>query len=207
MGSPRRPRKKYSKPSHPWQKERIEEEKQFIEEYGLKNKQEIWRVTSLLKKFALQAKSLIVETSVQAEIEKSQLLKKLFSLGLIEQNAELEGVLSITVKNILDRRLQTLVYKKKLARSISQARQFIVHRHILIADRKIIMPSYLVTREEEAFISFVPKSPLFNQDHPERVEQAVIKKEEKPSKKEEKPSKKKEAKKTEEKKKPKGEKK
>jgi len=205
MGSPRRPRKKYSKPSHPWQKERIEEEKKLIEEYGLKNKNEIWRASSLLKNFTLQAKTLIIETSVQAEIEKNQLLKKLFSLGLVEEGAKLEDVLSITVKRILDRRLQTLVYKKKLARSINQARQFIVHRHIVIGDRKIIMPSYLVTREEEAFIGFISKSPLFNQDHPERVEQMVIKKE--PPKKEKKEAKQTEGKKAEEKKKPKGEKK
>lgn len=176
MGNPRRPRKKFSKPRHPWEKERIEEEKKLLEEYGLKNKMEIWRASSLLKNFTSQAKTLIIGTSTQAEIEKSQLLKKLSSLGLLEEGAKLEDVLSLTLRNILDRRLQTLVYKKKLSKSINQARQFIIHRHIVIGERKIIVPSYLVTKEEEAFIGFISKSPLFSQDHPERVEEPVIKK-------------------------------
>ena len=193
MGSPKRARKKYSKPSHPWQKERIEEEKALLREYGLKNKKEIWRAASLLKKFTSQAKSLIIETSVQAEVEKKQLLKKLYSLGLVEEGAKLEDVLSINVKNILDRRLQTLISKKKLARSIQQARQFVIHRHVLIGDNKITMPSYLVSREEEAFIGFISKSPFFNQDHPERAEQAVVK-QEKPKKKATKKTKEKEPK-------------
>ncbi|MDP7610203.1 MAG: 30S ribosomal protein S4, partial [Candidatus Woesearchaeota archaeon] len=44
MGDPKKQRKKYSKPSHPWQTERIEVEKVLMKEYGLKNKKEIWRV-------------------------------------------------------------------------------------------------------------------------------------------------------------------
>jgi len=184
MGNPKKSRKKYSTPSHPWQKERIEEEKKLLKEYGLKNKKEIWKESSLLKNFAKQAKRLIVEESAQAEIEKSHLLKKLFSFGLVEKGAKLEDVLSLTLRNILERRLQTLVYKKKLAKSVDQARQFIVHRHVIVSERKITMPSYIVSREEEAFIGFVSKSPLFNQDHPERVQEAVVA--EKPKKTEEK---------------------
>jgi len=189
MGSPKKPRRKYSKPSHPWQKARIEAERILFKEYGLRNKKEIWKATSLLRNFTHQTKKLIIGKSAQAEIEKDHLLKRLFSLGLLGEGAKLEDVLSISVKNLLDRRLQTLVYKKRLARTIQQARQFIVHRHIVVGDRTIVMPSYLVTREEEAFIGFTSKSALFNQDHPERVEKAIPKKET-PVKKERKSNKK-----------------
>ena len=41
MGSPKKQRKKYSKPSHPWQKARIEEEKALKKEYSFKNKKEL----------------------------------------------------------------------------------------------------------------------------------------------------------------------
>ena len=82
MGHPKLKKKTYSKPTHPWQKERIEEEKELLKEFGLKNKEEIWKVASLLRKYAKQAKTLIALNTPQSEIEKAQLLKKLSSLSL-----------------------------------------------------------------------------------------------------------------------------
>lgn len=169
MGHPKLKKKTYSKPTHPWQKERIEEEKALLTEFGLKNKEEIWKVASLLRKYARQAKNLIALHTPQSEIEKAQLLKKLSSLGLINETAKLEDVLTITLKDILSRRLQTLVHKNRLAKSIRQARQFITHEHIVVGDKKITSPSYLVSKKEETLINFAPSSVLFNQDHPERV--------------------------------------
>lgn len=169
MGHPKLKKRKFSKPSHPWQKERIEEEKTLLKEFGLKNKEEIWKVASLLRKYARQAKNLIALKTPQAEIEKAQLIKKLSSFGLINENAKLEDILTLTLKDILNRRLQTLVYKNKLAKSIRQARQFIIHEHIAVRDKKITSPSYLVSKQEETTINFAPNSPLFNQDHPERM--------------------------------------
>jgi small subunit ribosomal protein S4 len=175
MGHPKLKKKTYSKPTHPWQKERLEEEKGLLKEFGLKNKEEIWRVSSKLRKYAKQAKTLITLNTPQSEIERAHLLKKLSSLGLIEETAKLEDVLTITLTDILNRRLQTLVCKKNLAKSIRQSRQFITHEHILIGEKKITSPS-----------------PLFSQDHPERA----MEKEVMPVVKEDK----KKAKKTEEKK-------
>jgi ribosomal protein S4 len=51
---------------------------------------------------------------------------------------------------------------------MTQARQFVVHGHILINGQKVDVPSYLLTVEEEGKIQFDPKSPLFDTDHPER---------------------------------------
>jgi len=187
MGHPKLKKKKYSKPTHPWQKERIEEEKVLLTEFGLKNKMEVWRVASLLRKYTKQAKNLIALDTPQSEIEKMQLLKKLSSLGLINETARLEDVLTITLKDILSRRLQTLVYKNKLTKSIRQARQLIAHEHIIVGDKKITAPSYLVDKKEETLINFAPSSPLSDQDHPERtLEKEIPKKEKKKEPKKEK---------------------
>ena len=77
MGDPIKHRKKYSKPSHPWQRERIEEEKGIMKEYGLKNKKELWKMESKLKTFSQQAKRLITEKGEQAEKER---IKKLWAI-------------------------------------------------------------------------------------------------------------------------------
>ena len=137
-----------------------------------KNKTEIFRADSRLRRFNAQAKRLIRDRILpQAKKEEKQLLEKLFNLGLIEQNAQLEDVLSLKVQDFLDRRLQTFVAKQNLALTPKQARQFIVHGHININGKKVDAPSYIVTREEENAITFNPISTLSKSEHPERTKE------------------------------------
>lgn len=167
MGHPKKLRKKYHKPSHPWQKARIEEEIVLTREYGFKNKAEIWKASSLLSGFKRQAKRLAAIQSDQAKKESTQLFDRLKRLGLISENS-FDAVLEISLRNVIDRRLQSIVLKKGLARSAKQARQFIVHNHIALGDKVIGSPSYLVRIEEEPIVQFIAKSALADEEHPER---------------------------------------
>lgn len=168
MGSIRKPKKHYETPTHPWTKSRIDEEQDIRKEYGLKNKTEIWRMRSKAKRFSDQAKKLIVASGEQAEREKEQMFQKLQSWGLLSTEANLDDVLSLDVRDILERRLQTQVYKKGLARSMTQARQFITHNHIVVGGRVVAQPSYIVPISEEESISFIERSSLADPEHPER---------------------------------------
>jgi len=180
MGSIKRRRKRYSTPEHPWRRERIDEERKIVEEYALVNKKEIWKQEAILKRFFHQAKRLINLHSQQAERERKQLLDVLVSLRLLDANARAEDVLSLDLRSILNRRLQTLVFKKGLARSMKQARQFIIHRHIMVNNKMIGVPSYLVRAAEEDKIAFYPGSNLADEMHPERKqEKKEVKSEEK----------------------------
>ncbi len=131
---------------------------------------------SILSNFARQAKELITEKD---NLKRGQLLGKLVSFGLLSKESGVEDVLSIKLKDIMERRLQTVVFRKNLARSMSQARQFIVHEHISIGDRKITVPSYLVTVNEENIIQFAQDSDLADPEHSERA----VKKEDKKTQK------------------------
>ncbi|HDH91682.1 MAG TPA: 30S ribosomal protein S4 [Candidatus Aenigmarchaeota archaeon] len=142
----RRFKKKYQKPKKPWEKARIEEEKKLMKEYGLRRKKEIWRAEAILRKYRRMAR----ELNARMDKEKEKILiQKLIRLGILNNGATLDDVLELSVKDILNRRLQTIVYKKGLANTIKQARQLIVHGHVYIKGRKVIWPSYLVPREEE----------------------------------------------------------
>ncbi|MBI4140150.1 30S ribosomal protein S4 [Candidatus Woesearchaeota archaeon] len=168
MGDPRRIKKKFSGPRHPWQKSRLEVESKIISDYGLKTKRELWRMGSKIKDYSGQAKKLIAAKGSQAEKEKQQLFKKLQRIGLLGENPQLDNILDLTVTSILDRRLQTLVHKKGLARTPSQARQFITHNHISLGSKSVSVPSYIVPVSEESSITFVSNSSLFDSSHPER---------------------------------------
>jgi small subunit ribosomal protein S4 len=178
MGDPKTLRKKYSTPSHPWQKQRIDEENALTKEYGFKNKQEIWKLNSKLSVFKDQIKILISRHDAQAEKQKADLIKRMNNLKLVPENAKLEDILAVSLKDVCERTLQTVVFKKGLARSMKQSRQFITHEHIMIGDRMITAPSYLITSGEELMLKFADASSIASEDHPERLKvQKAIEKE------------------------------
>ncbi|MEK6968270.1 MAG: 30S ribosomal protein S4 [Nanoarchaeota archaeon] len=169
MGDPKKPKKHYNTPSHPFRKARIESETQYKKDYGLKNKTEIWKMDSKVRGFWKQAKIIIATRTEQAEKERVQLLTKLVKIGLLQPDQEVGAVLNITLDNLLNRRLQTVVVRKQLAKSMKQSRQFIVHGHIIVGGKIITTPSYIVKKEEEPSITFVQSSTLASDEHPERA--------------------------------------
>lgn len=174
MGDIKKFRKKYQTPTHPWQKARLDEESALLKEYGFKNKTEIWKMVSVLRNIKQRIKKVTAVKSEQNKIERQHLLVKLQKLGLTEGLATEDEVLGITLKSIIERRLQTQLVRKGFARTMSQARQMIVHQHIMIGDKKITSPSYLVKKDEESKIAFVPSSGFSDDKHPERI---IVKKE------------------------------
>ena len=197
MGDPRKQRTKSSGPSHPWSKPRIDEEKELSREYGFRNKSEIWKMNSLLRNFRTQAKTIIATKTEQSEKEKDLLLAKLKSFGLLDASATVESILGLELKDLLERRLQSQVFRKGFARTMLQARQFIVHEHISVGDKKITSPGYLVKVSEEGQIKFCPSSALDDEMHPERKQEEKLpekpkeeKSEDKKEEKEAKPKKK-----------------
>lgn len=156
MGDPKRLRKKYTTPMHPWEIERIGKEKKILEEYGLKNKRELWKLETFLRRAKNHMKELIPLTTSQAIKERNQIINKLSRLGLVSDNATPDDILSLNIEHVLNRRLQTLVYNKGLARSMKQARQFIVHGHITVKNKVVTSPSYIVSVLEEQDIKAKP---------------------------------------------------
>jgi small subunit ribosomal protein S4 len=104
----------------------------------------------------------------QRQQQEKQLLQRLNRLGILPDTAVLDDVLDLTLEDILERRLQTMVQNKGLTKSIYQARQLITHGHIAIDGKRTPSPSYLVLRDEEAKITYTPTSNLSKPDHPLR---------------------------------------
>ncbi|MCZ2808371.1 MAG: 30S ribosomal protein S4 [Candidatus Bathyarchaeota archaeon] len=166
MGDPKKQRKKYDTPRFPWQIDALEAELKLLGQYGLRNKREIWRHKTLLSKYRGIGRSLLGMSVVERRIQEKQLLDKLHRLGILPDAAALDDVLDLKLEDILGRRLQTLVFQRGLANSIQQSRQLITHGHIAIEGRRVSSPSYLVLKDEETKITYTPKSPLANPDHP-----------------------------------------
>ncbi len=152
MGDPRKFRNKYSKPKKLLDKGRITEESKLKRAYGLKNMRELWISVAELKKARREARRLLSLSEEQRKKEEGVVLSKLQRLGILDEKAKVEDVLSLTVKDVLERRLQTRVLRKGLAKTISQARQLITHGFIAVGDRMVNIPSYTVTASEDGRI-------------------------------------------------------
>ena len=163
MGHPRKARKKYDTPPHPWNAERIKSENKLMVKYGLKNKKEIWKADTLVRKYSREARYLLGFSQDQAVEEKNELLGHLVRIGVLSEDARLEDILNLNVEDILRRRLQTVVYRKGLARTAKEARMFVVHGHIALDGKKINSPSYVVLKGQEDQIGFYRSSPVAKQ--------------------------------------------
>jgi small subunit ribosomal protein S4 len=84
--------------------------------------------------------------------EEKKLLTSLNRQGLVAEGAALDDILNLTVEDVLGRRLQSLVFKKGMAISPLHARQLVVHGHVVIGERSITVPGYLVKKDEEETI-------------------------------------------------------
>lgn len=160
MGHPRKSRKKYDTPSHPWNADRIKEENRLTKKYGLKSKKEIWKAETMVKRYRRDARQLLGASIERSGTERNQLLSHLTKLGFLGKNARLEDVLNLTTEDVLRRRLQTMVHQKGLANTTKQSRIIVVHGHIALDGKKINAPSYLVKSDEEELISFYSGSPM-----------------------------------------------
>ena len=173
MGDPKFSRRSYDTPSHPWQGERIKKEVETVREYGLKNKTEVWKAQTILRNFRKQSRELQARLrggDAQAKIEADALIKKCSRMGLLPvTGSDLNDVLVLTENDILSRRLQTVVFDKGLSTTIKQARQMITHGHIHINGHRVTVPGYIVTREEEASVTFNDVSPFTDEMHPMRI--------------------------------------
>ena len=169
MGDPRKPRKTYETPRHPWRKEQLEAELHLLGEYGLRDKHELRRHETMLSQIRGIARTLLGATEEQKTQIESQYLKRLARLGILPESASVDNILDLSVKDLMERRLQTIVFRSGLGKSIHQSRQFVSHGHISIAGQIVSVPSYMVKRDEESRIAFDLRSPLTNAQHPARA--------------------------------------
>merc|ERR1712039_578640 len=104
------------------------------------------------------------------------LLRRMTRLGLLlEGERKLDYVLGLTVQKIMERRLQTKVFKLGLAKSIHHARTLIRQRHIRVGKQICNIPSFLVRVDSEKHIDFALTSP-FGGGRPGRVRRKNMKK-------------------------------
>lgn len=164
MGDTKRRRKTFSRPKKLYDRTRIDEENVLVKKYGLKNKREIWKAKTAVSKLRRRAKSLIGKDLKEQKV----FFDKLNKIGM--NITGIPDVLALTEKDIFERRLQTFLFKKKLANTVKQARQLIVHKNVLVDSKVVNVPSFVITKDLEDKITLKEKKVKAT---PEPIEEEV----------------------------------
>jgi len=151
MGDIKKKRKLFSRPKKLYDRARMDEENVLVKRYGLKNKREIWKAKSAVSKLRRRAKSLIGKEGEEQKVFFDKLNKMGFDVH------DISDVLALTEENLFDRRLQSFLFRKKMANTVKQARQLIVHKNVLVDGKVVNIPSFIVTTELEGKISVKPR--------------------------------------------------
>ncbi len=160
MGDPKNPRRVWRKPKRPLNYDLKMEELKTVGTFGLKTKRELWKTHTELSRVRHQARSLLALRQEIRQEKEPILMNSLKRIGLVNDDSTLDDVLSLQVNDLLSRRLQTIVLKKLGFATPYQARQAVVHGHIMIGDRVVNIPSYVVTVQEEKDVRLSPGSSL-----------------------------------------------
>lgn len=157
LGDPKKQHKHYDSVKRPWDKDRILQEKQVVQKYGIRRKKELRKAETFLRNLRQRARTLIGNKN---ENDEATLIKKVYGYGLADQDVTIDTILGLKLESVMERRLQTMLLRKNLANTALQARQFITHGHIAVDGIKVISPSYMVKIHEENKISLLQKSSL-----------------------------------------------
>ena len=158
MGDPKTPRKVWNKPKRPLNYDLMMDELKTLGTFGLKTKRELWKTQTELSRVRFQARSILALRQEDRRRKEPILIQSLSKIGLVDQNSTLDDVLNLQVTDLLSRRLQTIAQRKLYFKTPYQARQAIVHGHIMIGDYVVTIPSYVVKTEEETKIHLISES-------------------------------------------------
>lgn len=151
MGAPRLNRRKHERPGNMWDSQRIASDNALMNEYGLRSMKEIWKVQTEVSKLRKNVRSLL--SAKQSGVE-SDIISRLIKTGVVQSGSGIDALLDLNERKLLDRRLESIVFRKGLAKSMLQARQLITHGFISVNGKRVRVPGYIVKVDEEMGISY-----------------------------------------------------
>merc|ERR1711881_404961 len=148
-------------PRRPFEREKLINELKLVGTYGLRCKREVWRTQLTLAKLRKAARILLTldENDPRRLFEGEALIRRMVRIGLLKDSErKLDYVLGLTISQFMERRLQTLVVKRKLASSVHAARVLIYQRHISVGKQMVNIPSFVVRVSSEQHIQHAATS-------------------------------------------------
>jgi len=104
------------------------------------------------------------------QLREKQKLKRIYGMQekqfhlFFERALRMPGITGENLFVLLEKRLDNVVYRLRFATSRSQARQIVLHGHILVNGKKVSIPSYMVRPEDEVSVKEGSRNMLIIKD-------------------------------------------
>ena len=155
----------YKTPKVPFERERFDGELKLAGKFGLKNKKEIRKVHYMLQHMRKVARVLLMKDAKDPKrvLEGGALLRRLHTLGVLpKEQTKLDFVLALKEDDVMNRRLETIVFNKGLAKSVHHARVLIRGKQIAVGKQIVDAPSFLVRVDSEPLVKIAENTPTAN---------------------------------------------
>ena len=117
------------------------------------------KIVGMIKKIV--SKLMLLKPDDEYRIKKtSELLKRLYDLGLIKSKSSLKDIDEIGIVKFCRRRLSVILFRNKYCESIKEAITYIEQGQVQLGTEVIYNPEMLVTRTMEDHISWVANSKI-----------------------------------------------
>jgi small subunit ribosomal protein S4 len=109
-------------------------------------------------------------TDYRIQLREKQKLKRIYGMQekqfslFFERALRMPGITGENLFVLLEKRLDNVVYRLRFASSRSQARQVVLHGHVLVNGKRVTIPSYLVKPEDVISIGESSKNMVIIKD-------------------------------------------
>ncbi|XP_022322177.2 U3 small nucleolar ribonucleoprotein IMP3-like [Crassostrea virginica] len=148
-----------------WEVDNNLHEIKILKKYYIQRREDYTKYNKLsrhVRELAKKIKELDAKDPFRTEAT-SQLLEKLFSMGLIETKRSLELADNVNASSFCRRRLPVLMVKSHMAQTLKAATTFIEQGHIRVGPEVVKDPAFLVTRTIEDFVTWTDTSAIRKQ--------------------------------------------
>lgn len=135
-----------------------------IQKYQLKDQKEFFNYQKIATQINNSLQSIKeLDDKIYRDFKVDQLVmlgKKLFDMGILDSEAEIESLKKITVGRLCRRRISYLLKVLHFSESVRLANLYIQHGHIRIGPEVVKDEAFLVSRNLEDFITWTNKSTI-----------------------------------------------
>lgn len=124
--------------------------------------------TSRMQNKPAQKKNMRKKTEYGRQLDEKQKVKEMYGLRekqfarFYDAAAHSQQATGDMLLSLLERRLDNVIYRLKFATTRTQARQMVVHGHVLVNGKKVHSPSFLTeVNDQVALAPKVEKMPVF----------------------------------------------
>ncbi|KAG0437394.1 U3 small nucleolar ribonucleoprotein IMP3 [Dictyocoela muelleri] len=144
-----------------WRETHTAREQFLISRYKIRDREDIYKykqIVTKIKQLCDQIALLKKDDGTRIFLTR-EIISKLFNMGLIGSRS-LVDCAKIKISNFCERRITTIMVKKKMVSNLTDAVRFVEHGHVMVGSHVVVDPSTIISQGMEDMIEWRDKSKI-----------------------------------------------